>query len=424
MPINRRDWLKLSLLGSASLFFMPSLAVTTPINPKLTNQKKLIVILLRGAMDGLNVVVPYGDENYYRLRPTLALAKPNANASDSLLDLDGFFGLNPALKPLYTLWQNRELAFIHSSGSPSRSRSHFDAQDYMETATPDVSTTRTGWLNRLLVELDHTPNPSTGIHNTNLEALIISPNMPRIASGTHALTLISPGQSAGAGGYISSQKAHQLFDDLYQGQSPLAKAYQTAQSSNKDLQKTLAEQQAEQIKAANGGQSVHGFSADACQLATLMHARDDIGFGFFGLSGWDTHVNQGKTTGTLTNSLTSLANGLMELKQGLGQKWANTTVVVMSEFGRTAHENGYGGTDHGHGNVMWVLGGNIHGKKVYGNWSGLAENQLNEGRDLAVTTDFRQVLTDVIKAHYPLTPAQLAKIFPNFMPNAPLGMMV
>ncbi|ONG41481.1 hypothetical protein BKE30_03285 [Alkanindiges hydrocarboniclasticus] len=401
--MNRRELIRHSLLlASTPLLFNNTWAASTPIA-----QKKLIIVMLRGAVDGLNVVVPYQDEHYYQLRPNIALSKPSANQPDSVLDLDGYFGLNPVLAPLMPLWHSRELAFIHAAGSPSATRSHFDAQDYMETATPDIKTTRNGWLNRLLLQLDAKKSSS-------LQGISISTTIPRIFAGQHPITVVSPGQSVKKSSTISSASSRRLFDGLYKNSGTLGEAYQSAQVADKALQRALSEQQPEQEKAANGGQPVRGFAADARQLASLMHARDDIGFGFFGISGWDTHAAQGKEKGKLANSLTLLMNGLTELKQGLSDKWPDTVVVVMSEFGRTVKENGNQGTDHGHGNVMWLLGGAIKGKKVYGEWPTLQPQRLFENRDLAVMTDFRTVLCEVITNQFHLNPEQLNQIFPNF----------
>lgn len=403
--MNRRDLIRQSLiLASSPLLLKHGWAANTP-----ASDKKLIIVMLRGAVDGLNVVVPYQDEYYYQARPTIALSKPNTGRPDSVLDLDGYFGLNPVLAPLMPLWHNKELAFIHAAGSPSASRSHFDAQDYMETGTPDVKTTRTGWLNRLLLELDAKKSSS-------LQGIAVSTTIPRIFAGQHPITVLSPGQSAKKSSIITTPRSRDLFDDLYKNSGTLGEAYRSAQVADKALQKALSDQQPEQDKAANGGQSVRGFAADARQLASLMHAREDIGFGFFGISGWDTHATQGKEKGRLANALTLLVTGLMELKSGLDNHWKNTVVVVMSEFGRTVKENGNQGTDHGHGNVMWLLGGAIQGGKMYGQWPTLRPEHLFESRDLAVTTDFRAVLHEVISSQFRLETAQLKRLFPNFTP--------
>lgn len=403
--MNRRELIRQSLLlASSPLLFQNGWAVSTS-----RGNKKLIVVMLRGAVDGLNVVVPYQDKHYYQARPNIALSKPESGQADSVLDLDGYFGLHPVLAPLLPLWHNKQLAFVHASGSLSATRSHFDAQDYMETATPDLKTTSTGWLNRLLLELDATKSSS-------LQGISISATTPRILAGSHPITVLSPGQSVKKSSMISTTRSRRLFDSLYNNNGALGQAYQSAQVADKALQKALSEQQPEQEKAANGGQSVRGFAADARQLATLMQVRHDIGFGFFGISGWDTHAAQGKEKGKLANALTLLVSGLIELKQGLANQWDNTLIVVMSEFGRTVKENGNQGTDHGHGNVMWLMGGDIQGKKVYGQWPTLEPDSLFEHRDLAVTTDFRIVLHEIIAKQFQLDSEQLKRIFPDFLP--------
>ncbi len=403
--MNRRQLIHQALLlAGAPLVLNTGWAAATVNNG---SNKKLVIVMLRGAVDGLNVVVPYQDPNYYQGRPNIALAKPNSGTADSVLDLDGYFGLNPALAPILPLWANKELAFIHAAGSPSESRSHFDAQDYMETGTPDIKSTQNGWLNRLLDILGDKQSSS-------MEAISVSPGIPRILAGKHPITVLSPGKAANRRSLLTDKRYSSVFDQLYAGNTALDSAYQSAQASDKAIQETLSKNAPEDVKAANGAPSVKGFAADARQIGTLMRENNAIGFAFFGLSGWDTHANQGKEKGTLTNSLTALVNGLVQLKASLGPEWNNTAVVVMSEFGRTVKENGNKGTDHGHGNVMWVLGGKVKGKKIYGQWPTLKQDKLFQGRDLAVTTDFRDVLSEVISEQFPLGSAQLATIFPKF----------
>lgn len=412
--MNRRQ-----LIHQALLLAGTPLVVNTGWAASTRNtgsDKKLVIVMLRGAVDGLSVVVPYQDANYYAGRPNIALSKPGSGKPDSLLDLDGYFGLNPTLAPLLPFWTNKELAFIHATGSPSESRSHFDAQDYMETGTPDVKSTQDGWLNRLLENLGDKSNSS-------MEAISVSPGIPRILAGKHPITVMSSTRTAGKKSLLTDKRYSSVFDQLYAGNSAMDTAYQSAQASDKAIQETLSKSAPEDVKAANGAPSVKGFAADARQIGTLMRENNSIGFAFFGLSGWDTHANQGREKGALAKSLTSLADGLVQLKAALGPEWDNTAVVVMSEFGRTVRENGNKGTDHGHGNVMWVLGGQVRGRKVYGQWPTLKQDKLFQGRDLAVTTDFRDVLTEVISTQFPLNASQLSTVFPKYQASKKYGLL-
>lgn len=412
--MNRRQ-----LIHQAMLLAGTSLVVNTGWAATTSNSgsgKKLVIVMLRGAVDGLSVVVPYQDADYYAGRPNIALSKPGSGTADTVLNLDGYFGLNPVLAPLLPLWSNKQLAFIHATGSPSESRSHFDAQDYMETGTPDVKSTQDGWLNRLLENLGDTQNSS-------MEAISVSPGIPRILAGKHPITVMSSTRTAGKKSLLTDKRYSSMFDQLYAGNSAMDTAYQSAQASDKAIQETLSKSAPEDVKAANGAPSVKGFAADAKQIGTLMRENKSIGFAFFGLSGWDTHANQGREKGALAKSLTSLADGLVQLKAALGPEWNNTAVVVMSEFGRTVRENGNKGTDHGHGNVMWVMGGRVKGGKVYGQWPTLKQDKLFQGRDLAVTTDFRDVLTEVISTQFPLNSSQLSAVFPKYQASKKLGLL-
>ena len=335
--------------------------------------RKLVVIMLRGAIDGLNVVAPVGDDNYLRLRPSIGLAK--SGMENGALELDGYFGMHPALAPLHLLWQQKKLAFVHASGSPDATRSHFDAQDYMESATPGRKNTPDGWMNRLVAGLPGTSTPS--------RALSIGPVMPRILAGAAASINLPNGAAATRANILDRPAIGAAFDQLYATNERFGRTYRDGKSAHKEVMDAAARSE---MSIADGGAPLpNGFPDDAARLATLMRNNPKIQLAFFALGGWDTHANQGAGSG-------QLANRLAPLVQRLGPLFDDTTVVVMSEFGRTARENGNGGTDHGHGNVMWVMGGNVAGGKVAGDWQGLGDAALNENRDLPVTTDFRLVL--------------------------------
>jgi uncharacterized protein (DUF1501 family) len=369
--------------------------------------KKLVVVMLRGAVDGLNVVAPVGDANYLRLRPTIGLAA-------GTLDLDGYFGLHPALAQLQPMWEQKKLAFVHASGSPDATRSHFDAQDYMESATPGRKNTPDGWMNRLVAMLPGASTPS--------RALSIGPVMPRILSGASPAINLPNGAAATRATILDRPAIGAAFDQLYANNERFGRAYMDGKSAHKEVMD--ASSMSTEMQMANGGAPLpNGFPDDAARLATLMRNDPKIQLAFVALGGWDTHANQGGGSGQLANRLAPLGHGLAVLAQRLGPMFDDTTVVVMSEFGRTARENGNGGTDHGHGNVMWLMGGGVNGGKVYGDWQGVADNALHEGRDLPVTTDFRAVLAQVAEQHLRLTDSQLTKIFPA-LPHQAAGFQV
>lgn len=371
-------------------------------------RSKLIVVMLRGAVDGLNVVAPVGDANYARLRPTIGLGVPGTEKG--ALDLDGYFGLHPALAPLLPLWQQQKLAFIHASGSPDPTRSHFDAQDYMESATPGRKNTQDGWMNRMVTQL---PGESTASR-----ALSIGPVMPRILVGSAAAMNLANGAAGVKATILDRPNVAAAFDALYAGDSRIARVYADGKNAHREVMS--AAESREMQAADNGAPLPNGFPDDAARLAQLMRNDPKIQLAFVALGGWDTHANQGGATGQLANRLAPLAQGLAVLSQRLGPLFNDTTIVVMSEFGRTARENGNGGTDHGHGNVMWVLGGGVTGGKVLGEWAGVGDAALHENRDLPVTTDFRAVLAQIAEKHLRLGDRQLVQLFPA-MPSRGLG---
>lgn len=363
--------------------------------------KRLVVVFLRGAADGLSIVPPWEDPDYAVLRPTIAIPPSTEMA------LDGPFGLHPSLAMLLPLWRERSLAFVHASGSPDTTRSHFDAQDYMESGTPGVKTTADGWMNRLVGTL---PGPRRAT-----EAIAFGPTMPRIFAGSQTVANVPLGRAAGAPSALDRPLINAAFDRLYAGDDALSRAYKEGLSAHKAV---LADLQSEMTAADNGAPSPVGFATDAHHLAQMVRQDPGIDLAFFALGGWDTHINQGAAEGQLANHLKPLGEGLATLVHELGPAYVDTVIVVISEFGRTAHENGNRGTDHGHGNVMWVMGGPVAGGKVYGEWLGLGEDVLHEKRDLAVTTDFRTVLAAILANHMGVEDAALARIFPE-RPTSP-----
>ncbi len=408
--MHRRDFMQIMAVAAGGLVPLGRQAWAARSQPASSTQRKLVVILLRGAVDGLSVVAPHGDANYYQVRPTIALPRPGAE--NGLLDLDGYFGLHPALAALQPWWQQRKLAFVHASGSPDPTRSHFDAQDYMESGTPGRKGTQDGWMNRLLTAL---PGPAVPTR-----AISVGPVMPRVLAGHAAATNIASGAAATRASLLDRPQIGSAFDRLYQGDGKLSNVYQQAQAAHKEVMSSMDAE----MQMANGGAPLpNGFPNDAARLATLMRNDPNVQMAFVALGGWDTHANQGSASGQLANHLAPLGQGLAMLAQRLGPMFDDTTIVVMSEFGRTVRENGNRGTDHGHGNVMWVLGGPVAGGKVYGDWQGLGDAQLHEGRDLPVTTDFRVVLAQLAERHLRLPDRQLQQLFPGMpeqMPNLKL----
>ncbi|MEP7156816.1 MAG: DUF1501 domain-containing protein [Betaproteobacteria bacterium] len=410
----RRQFLQTLALSSGMLLPLSRNAFAiraAGTNENSPTQKKLIVIMLRGAVDGLNVVAPVADNNYARLRPNIHLNRPGAE--NGAINLDGYFGLHPALADLQPLWNDKKLAFIHASGSPDTTRSHFDAQDYMETATPGRKSTQDGWMNRLLGGLPGDQYPT--------RSLAIGPVMPRILTGAAVSTTLASGAAGTRATLLDNPAIGNAFDKMYEGKAGYSKQYQDAKTAHKDIMSASVDKSGSmektsmdkvEMNASNGAPLPNGFPGDASRLATLMKNDPKIQMAFIALGGWDTHVNQGAGTGKLANLLTPLGKGLATLCKQLDTLFDDCTIVVMSEFGRTVRENGTNGTDHGHGNVMWVMGGKVAGGKVHGRWSGIDGSGLYEGRDLAVTTDFRTVLANVAERHMGLSDAQLAAVFP------------
>lgn len=397
--MRRRDFLGLS--AGASLFGLSGTgwAVTGD-----TTAKRLLVVLLRGAVDGLNVVVPHGEEAYYTARPTIAIAKPGAE--DGALALDEHFGLHPALAGLMPLWEAKQLAFVHAAGSPDPTRSHFDAQLFIENGAPGRRAIADGWMNRLLSAMP-------GLVRDPTEAVAVGPVLPQILKGRMQVANLPLGPAAATPLAIDKPEVASAFDRLYAGKDAIGQAYRQGRAARAEL---IAGLPTPPEPADGGAPAPNGFLAIAARLAGLMVRDRKIRLAVVSLGGWDTHVRQGNHTGQLADRLRPLGNGLAMFAKSLGQDWQDTAVVVLSEFGRTVHENGDGGTDHGHGNAIWVMGGAVKGGRIYGEWPGLAPAALYEGRDLPVTTDFRAVLAPVVAHHLRIPDRGLAAIFPDFSP--------
>ena len=402
MSLTRRIFLRNSALAVVGTAAVPSFLTRAAFGAAETGNrtKRLVVIFQRGAADGLNIVVPYAEPQYYAMRPSINIPRK------AVLDLDGRFGLHPSLSAFQPLWQQGHLAIIHAAGSPDTTRSHFDAQDFMETGTPGVKVTEDGWLNRSLHSLPATPQVSP------FRAIALGPSVPRILSGAEPAVAMNNINDFSVGGKNpKASPAATAFEAMYDHSSDSVLHGTGAETF--DAVKMLKAADPGKYAAAPGANYPKGRFGDGLrQLAQLIKANLGVQVAFADISGWDHHVNEGAIEGQLANVLTDFSQSLAAFWTDLGDLGEDTVVVTMSEFGRTARENGNRGTDHGHANVMFVLGGPVKGGKVYGRWPGLDQSQLYEGRDLALTTDFRQVIGEAVARH--LGNKNLANVFPGY----------
>jgi len=374
-------------VGSAPLWLQrAALADDAPGRRK----KVLVAIFQRGAADGLNIVVPHGEKRYYNLRPTIAVPQSSA------IDLDGFFGLHPSLAPLKPLWDRQQLAIVHAAGSPDPTRSHFDAQDYMESGTPGLKATTDGWLNRALPAEAGKPSP--------VRAVSLGPTLPRSLRGSNNAVAVDNLNNFS----VRDAAAAKVLESMYAGSQD-----QVLGGTGRETFEAVALLQSIQktpYQPAAGANYPKGrFAESMRQIAQLIKADVGVEVAFADIGGWDHHVNE---VGQLSARLDDFGSSLAAFYQDLGDRMEDVVVVTMSEFGRTAKENGNRGTDHGHANAMFVMGGPVKGGKVYGKWPGLAPEQLYEERDLALTTDFRDVLSEAVYRH--LGNRSIKPVFPNY----------
>jgi len=395
-------------LTMLALGFAP--AFVSRLAASVERRKLLIVVFQRGAVDGLNMVVPFGDNDYYRARPTIAIARPGA--TDGAIDLDGHFGLHPRMSAFKPLWDARSLAIVHASGSQDVTRSHFDAQDYMESATPGVKSTSDGWLNRYL---QGAGSREQGAGATNpLRGIAFTKQMPRALQGPAPALAIGNADEF----TVADTSARTSFEELYAA-AQQDKALRNTASEAFDAMRMLARKTSGTYAPANGAAYPRSPFGQAMQEIARL-AKSDVGLeiAFAESTQWDHHVNEGAATGQIANRLDDFSRGLAALAQDLGDRMADTVILTMSEFGRAVAENGSRGTDHGHGNAMFVIGGNVKGGRVYGQWPGLAEGDRFEGRDLAVTTDFRDVFGEIVAGHLGADASTTARVFPGYAPDA------
>src|SRR6267143_308694 len=389
---TRRSFVKGGALALVALGAAPRFLVRTALAQERAGRPKvLIAIFQRGAVDGLSMVVPHGDPDYYGARGSIAIARPAPGVADTTVDLDGFFGLHPSLTPLRPLWDDRRLAIVHACGSPDATRSHFDAQDYMESGTPGVKSTQDGWLNRYLqarrVEAA-----------TPFRAVALTSQLPRMLAGTApALAVSQIGQFG-----IRAGQASDIVGASFEAEYAAA-ADRVLNGTGReafDAIRMLKVADPSKYQPENGAEYPRSPFAQALkQIAQLTKANVGLEVAFADVGGWDTHVNQGAAQGQLAGRLDDFSRSIAALVADLGDRMADTVVLTMSEFGRAVNENGNRGTDHGHGNAMMVIGGGVKGGHVYGKWPGLAVERRYERRDLAVTTDFRDVFGEIVVRH-------------------------
>lgn len=407
LHLQRRQILALpwaALVGPAA-WAQSKQAPTTP------GGGRFVLVFLRGAMDGLSAFVPYADPAYYAMRPGIAIAPPDGTGTATIA-LDKQFGLHPALAPLQPLWRQGVMALVPAAGLPAPNRSHFDAQHAWETGQPAAHTTSGGWLNAWAQAAGRGADRAIGVGESS----------PEILRGPALVTLVPQGKAALRAGATAAPNMRGALQDLYAGDPQLGTAFAQGARSRSATAEQLSEADmaaspgtpgalsAEMQAANNGAGSVQGLALDAQHLATLMNGNPRLQIGFLSAGGWDTHAGQGAAKGGLANSLGRLAQTLVALRRGFSRP--GDVVVVVSEFGRTSAENGTGGTDHGWGNAMLLIGERVNGGRWHGRWEGLAQDRLNERRDLPAFHDYRAVLSLVLRSTQGVSDAQLNAIFP------------
>ena len=407
--LSRREFLTRSMQSATAAYlgstlialpgWLPRVALADPhVGPR---GDTLVVLFLRGGADGLNIVVPHGDDEYYRRRPTIAIPRPDARADSQAIDLDGFFGLHPSLQPLAEIYRAGDVAFVHATGAPDNTRSHFEAQDLMERGIEEGSD-YSGWLARHLATLD------TG-NRSALRAIGVGDRLPAALTGAMTGTALN----SIADYHLEAQDGRgeamaDLLGILYGRSSDLLTDAAAQTLASLDV---LSKVNTQRIPAGRGYAETDPGRA-LRTVADLIHADVGVEVATIDVGGWDTHVAQGGPSGVMANNLTAVGDALAAFYEDLQAKMGGVTVMVMSEFGRRLQENGGLGTDHGHGNMMMLMGGGIRGSQVYAVWPGLQPEQLDGPGDLAITTDYRDVLGEVIRGR--LNNPQLEAVFPGY----------
>ncbi len=392
---RRRVLQSLAVSASLATALAPRVwAQAAPTRNGIARTGRLVVVLLRGAYDGLSAFVPYTDADYYAMRPNISIAAPDGTAQTALR-LDATFALHPALAPLLPLWQQGVLGFVPAAGLPAPNRSHFDAQYQMEIAQTNKTSMAPGWLNRL-----------AGLHKSSAPMVLamgVGEANPAILAGDAPVKLIPRGQAAERTGVLASTSTRQALLDLYAGNDAVSVAFRNGADSRM--------QSAQMLAASNGATDPVGLQLDAQHLGTLMRNDRNLQISFLSAGGWDTHANQGNVSGQLANNLANLARGITQLRQDFNE--SSDVILVMSEFGRTSAENGTRGTDHGFGNALWLIGNQVNGGQWHGQWTGLGRGNLNENRDLPAHHDYRAVLAQVLRRTMALPDTALATLLPG-----------
>jgi uncharacterized protein (DUF1501 family) len=410
--LSRRDFIKFTAASLPAFTLAPAVERWPASMPRLVFAPPgvepkgdiLVCVFQRGGMDGLNAVIPHGEAQYYNRRPTLAVAEPKPGDDQTGIDLDGFFGLHPALRPLKDIWDDKGLAIIHAVGSPDPTHSHFDAMDYMERGTPGEKQIPTGWIGRHL-------QTASWQNNSPFRAVGMGGVMQASLRGPVPVTTLQS---------IADYHLAGRADELVNIQKTLASLYSLDGQLKTEAEETfsatdlLAGIDVSQYTPEGGATYAETeFGMAMKQVAQLTKAEIGLEVACVDIGGWDTHAAEGGVDGQMPMLLNEFASGLAALYQDLGDRRKKVTVITMSEFGRRAYENGSHGTDHGHGNVMFALGGNVNGGKVYGDWPGLADGQLTGPGDLQITTDFRDVLGEIVQKRL-ANPDHLTDIFPEY----------
>lgn len=419
-PLARRQLLQ-AMASLTTVWAMPSLWAQ-PAADDARHAGRLVLVFLRGAYDGLSALVPHGDAQYYALRSSIAIPKPDGTAQTALA-LDNTFALHPSLAPLMPLWKEGVLGVVPAAGSPDSTRSHFDAQHHWETGIPGKAGNSDGWMNglaglqshaRVRNAIDGGPSTARG----NAIAVGVGEANPLILAGASTVQRVPKGQAATNQGALGNARTREAVMSLYAGQDSLSRTFREGAESRSQTATTLAmdnnpgTDNAVMLAANNGAGPAQGLLLDAQHLGTLMRQNKRLRIGFLSAGGWDTHANQGNVTGALANNLGNLAATLAQLRRDFSQP--DDLVLVCSEFGRTCAENGTRGTDHGHGNALWLMGNQVNGGRWHGAWDGLASGNLHEGRDLPVRHDFRAVFAQALRVNQGLSVGELDKLFPGF----------
>lgn len=363
----------------------------------------LVVVFLRGAADGLNMVIPHADEDYHRLRPSLRMPRPDdPRAADDkrTIDLDGFFGFHPALRPLLPAWQVGQLACIQACGAPDESRSHFKAMELMERGVSEESGPATGWIGRHLASIN-TNNPSP------LRAIGLGEQIPRSLYGPIPASSLRSIADFHMGDSKAAQALASALSVLYTDENGLGVMGQ----ETLQIMETLEKLDAVNYRSSGSTYPESDFGRGLLQIAMLIKAEIGLETAAIDLGGWDTHFAQGVQDGQMARLMEDLSAGIAAFHSDLEQHMSNITLVVMTEFGRRAYENASLGTDHGHGGLMFVLGGAVAGGQVISRWPGLGKENLVGPGDLAVTIDYRDVLSEILIKR--LNNPSLSEIFPG-----------